>query len=72
MVGLWLGRRWAEYLTLVATVGLLIPEILELTKSISVLKLVTLVVNVAVVALPLVRQASLRSPRGREGRGGRT
>ena len=48
-VGLWRGRRWAEYLTLVATAVLLIPEIYELSHRVSALKIVTLVVNLAVV-----------------------
>lgn len=37
-VGLWLGRRWAEYLTFIATVVFVPYEIYELTKSISALK----------------------------------
>jgi uncharacterized membrane protein (DUF2068 family) len=48
-VGLWLGKRWAEYLTFVATSVLLIPEIYELTGRISVAKILTLVINLAVV-----------------------
>jgi uncharacterized membrane protein (DUF2068 family) len=48
MVGLWFAKRWAEYLTFVAT-ALLIPfEIVELFHSLSVLKIITLVINVAV------------------------
>jgi uncharacterized membrane protein (DUF2068 family) len=47
--GLWFGRRWAEYLTLLET-GLLVPfEIYELTTKISALKVVTLLLNLAVV-----------------------
>jgi uncharacterized membrane protein (DUF2068 family) len=49
-VGLWLGRRWAEYLTFVATVVFVPYEIYELTKSVSWLKLLALVVNVLIVA----------------------
>jgi uncharacterized membrane protein (DUF2068 family) len=49
-VGLWLGKRWAEYLTFVATSLLLIPEVYELTGQISVTKIITLVINLAVVA----------------------
>ncbi len=50
MVGLWLARRWAEYLTFVAT-SILIPfEVYELTSSVSTLKLVTFVLNVAIAA----------------------
>lgn len=48
-VGLWRGRRWAEYLTLVATATLLVPEILELSKSVTLLKMATLIINLAVV-----------------------
>jgi len=49
MVGLWLGRRWAEYLTFLATTALVPFEIYELSKSVSVLKTVTLVINVLIV-----------------------
>ncbi|WP_285486142.1 DUF2127 domain-containing protein [Amycolatopsis taiwanensis] len=49
-VGLWLAKRWAEYLTFVATTILLIPEVYELTRTVSALKVVALVINLAVVA----------------------
>jgi uncharacterized membrane protein (DUF2068 family) len=49
-IGLWLGRRWAEYLTFVATVVFVPYEIDELIKGVSVLKVVTLVINLAIVA----------------------
>jgi uncharacterized membrane protein (DUF2068 family) len=48
-VGLWWARRWAEYLTLIEVVALVPYEIYELTKRISVLKILTLLINVAVV-----------------------
>jgi uncharacterized membrane protein (DUF2068 family) len=48
--GLWRRRRWGEWLTVVATSLLLIPEVWELTKSVTVLKLGALLVNIAVVA----------------------
>jgi uncharacterized membrane protein (DUF2068 family) len=48
-VGLWLGRRWAEYLTFVATVVFVPYEIYELTKSITSLKLLTLAINLLIV-----------------------
>ena len=48
-VGLWLGKRWAEYLTFVATAVLLIPEVYELSHRVSALKIVTFVINLAVV-----------------------
>jgi uncharacterized membrane protein (DUF2068 family) len=49
MVGLWLAKRWAEYLTFIATSILLPYEVYELTLSVSVFKLVTLAINLAVV-----------------------
>ncbi len=49
-VGLWLGKRWAEYLTFIATIIFVPYEVDELTKSISVLKVLTLVLNLAIVA----------------------
>jgi len=49
MVGLWLARRWAEYLTFVATTLLLPLEVYELTRSVSALKALTLVINLAIV-----------------------
>lgn len=49
-VGLWSARRWAEYLTLIEVVVLLPIEIRELTLSLSPLKILTLVLNLAVVA----------------------
>jgi uncharacterized membrane protein (DUF2068 family) len=48
-VGLWYARRWAEYLTLIEVVALVPYEIYELTKRLSVLKIITLLINLAVV-----------------------
>lgn len=47
--GLWRGRRWAEYLTALATAGFLPLEIDELIKKVSVGRVVALVVNLAVL-----------------------
>ena len=47
-VGLWLGKRWAEYLTFVATIVFIPYEIDELIKSVTTLKVVALVINVAI------------------------
>ncbi len=54
MVGLWLVKRWAEYLTFVATTLLVPIEIYELYLSVSAFKVVTLVINVAIVAYLLL------------------
>jgi uncharacterized membrane protein (DUF2068 family) len=48
-VGLWLAKRWAEYLTFVATTVLLVPELYELAHGVGALKVVALVINLAVV-----------------------
>jgi uncharacterized membrane protein (DUF2068 family) len=48
-IGLWFMKRWAEYLTFVATTALLPLEVFELTKRVSPFKIVALVVNLAVV-----------------------
>jgi uncharacterized membrane protein (DUF2068 family) len=48
-VGLWLEKRWAEYLTAIATAGFLPFEIHELTKKVTVLRVAALVVNVAIL-----------------------
>jgi len=60
--GLWRRRRWAEYLTVLATSLLFVPEIYELSKRATILKGGALVVNAAIVAY-LVRR--LRAERGR-------
>jgi uncharacterized membrane protein (DUF2068 family) len=48
-VGLWKERRWAEYLTAVATVGFVPYEVYELTKGVSALKVGALVLNIVVL-----------------------
>lgn len=48
-VGLWFAKRWAEYLTFIATTVLLIPEVYELTGRITVIKIIALIINLAVV-----------------------
>ncbi len=53
--GLWLQRRWAEYLTVVVTASLIPFEIHELMQGATVARTVTLVVNVAVVVYLVVR-----------------
>jgi uncharacterized membrane protein (DUF2068 family) len=48
-IGLWHGKRWAEYLTFVATVVFLPFEIYELTERVSPLKVIGFLINLAVV-----------------------
>ena len=59
-IGLWRERRWAEYLTVIAT-GSLIPfEVWEIAHRPTPLRFATFVINVAVVIYLVVR---LRRPR---------
>jgi uncharacterized membrane protein (DUF2068 family) len=60
--GLFKRRRWGEWLTVVATSLLFIPEIWELTKSATFLKVGAVIVNIAVVVYLLWR---LRQPTAR-------
>ena len=56
-VGLWLAKRWAEYLTVVATAMFLPYEVSELLKSVTATKLVAFAINVlAVVYLLLAKR----------------
>lgn len=48
-VGLWFAKRWAEYLTLVATAMFLPLEVYELAHRFTPLKIVAFAINVAVV-----------------------
>jgi len=59
-IGLWKGKRWAEYLTVIAT-SMLIPfEVYELTRRLTTVRISALVVNVAAVIYLVYR---LRHPR---------
>ncbi len=53
--GLFTHRRWGEWLTVVATSLLFIPEIWELTKSATFLKVGAVIVNVLIVLYLLRR-----------------
>jgi uncharacterized membrane protein (DUF2068 family) len=54
-VGLLLGKRWAEYMTIITT-GLLMPlEIYEILKHANFWKIATLVINAAAVVYLIVR-----------------
>ncbi|HEX8520044.1 MAG TPA: DUF2127 domain-containing protein [Pseudonocardia sp.] len=53
-LGLWWGKRWAEYLTVVATAVFLPLEVYELTRTVTPTKVVAFALNVAVVVYLLV------------------
>ncbi|MDP9330803.1 MAG: DUF2127 domain-containing protein [Actinomycetota bacterium] len=65
-IGLWHERRWAEYLTVVATSGLLPFEIVEITKRVTVIRVGALIVNLAIVAWLLYRKRLFGIAGGRE------
>jgi uncharacterized membrane protein (DUF2068 family) len=53
-IGLWFGKRWAEYLTFVATVVFIPYEVYELTKTVTWLKIVAFAINVAIAVYLLL------------------
>jgi uncharacterized membrane protein (DUF2068 family) len=56
-VGLWLAKRWGEYLTVIATAAFLPYEVSELLKSVTVTKVGAFLINVlAVVYLLLAKR----------------
>jgi uncharacterized membrane protein (DUF2068 family) len=56
-VGLWLAKRWGEYLTVIATAAFLPYEVSELLKSVTVTKVGAFAINVlAVVYLLLAKR----------------
>lgn len=66
--GLWKRRRWGEWLTVAATSLLLVPEIWELTKSLTPLKVGGLVANLLIVAYLLWRLRDVSPPPARPSR----
>ncbi len=77
MVDLWFAKRWAEYLTFVATIVFIPIEVAELVRSVTVLKLLTFAINVAIALYLLLAKrlfdcAAATAPwwRSREADGG--
>jgi len=54
-VGLLMGKRWAEYMTVITTAGLLPLEIFEIVKKTNGVKIATLIINVAAVVYLVIR-----------------
>jgi uncharacterized membrane protein (DUF2068 family) len=82
-VGLWRERRWAEYLTAIATAGFLPFELRELARRVSIVRVGALVVNLAILVYLVWRkhlfgigrrdgQAERRNRRRGEGRASTT
>jgi uncharacterized membrane protein (DUF2068 family) len=55
-IGLWHERRWAEYLTAIATAGFLPFEIIELTRRVTVIRVGALVINLLILFWLLYRK----------------
>jgi uncharacterized membrane protein (DUF2068 family) len=55
-VGLWFGKRWAEYLTFISTTVLLPVEIYEIIHGATPLKVIGFLINIAVVVYLLLRK----------------
>jgi uncharacterized membrane protein (DUF2068 family) len=55
-IGLWMAKRWAEYLTFISTTLLLPLEIYEIIHRGTVLKVIGFLINLAVVIWLLVRK----------------
>ena len=62
-VGLWYQRRWAEYLTFIATILFLPYEIYELSRAVSAFKVIAFVINL-VIAVYLLYAKRLFGLRG--------
>ncbi|MEA2325340.1 MAG: hypothetical protein QOE68_299 [Thermoanaerobaculia bacterium] len=54
-IGLFLRKRWAEWLTIVATASLIPVEIYELLHRVTAIKIAVLAINIAVVIYLIVR-----------------
>lgn len=59
--GLWLRKRWGEWLTVIVTSSLIPVEIYEIYRHLSVLKFGVLAVNAAIVAYLIFRIRSQQS-----------
>ncbi len=56
--GLLLRKGWAEYFTIITTAGLIPLEVYELTRHVSVGKIIVLIINVAIVVYLILRVRS--------------
>src|SRR6476661_8328945 len=48
-IGLWRGKKWAEYLTIGVTASLLPVEVMALVNRIALVRIATLVINTLVI-----------------------
>jgi len=60
--GLWLRKRWGEWLTVVITSSLVPVELYEIHRHPSAVKLVVLAINIAIVVFLIYYMRTQRSP----------
>jgi uncharacterized membrane protein (DUF2068 family) len=53
-IGLFMAKRWAEYLTIIATASFIPVEIYELTEHFGPVKMLLLIINLIIVGILLV------------------
>jgi uncharacterized membrane protein (DUF2068 family) len=53
--GLLLRKRWAEYFTIISTAGLIPLEVYEISRHVSAVKILVLLINVAIVVYLVAR-----------------
>ena len=60
-VGLWMGKVWAEWLSIVATTSFIPFEVYEVAHKTTFLRVAILVANIAIVIYLLYRRIALRA-----------
>jgi uncharacterized membrane protein (DUF2068 family) len=63
-LGLWMGKRWAEYLTVIATTVFVPFEIVQLARHVTATRSAALLINLAVVAFLVYLLRRSEAPRG--------
>ena len=63
-IGLWRGKKWAEYLTIAVTASLLPFEVVAVVHRVTLVRVATLVINSVVIAY-LVWELRARSAKER-------
>jgi len=54
-IGLWMAKRWGEWLTVIITSSLVPVEIYEIFHHVSVIKILVLIINLAIAAYLIYR-----------------
>lgn len=62
-VGLWMGKVWAEWLTIIATTSFIPFEVYEVIHKPTIIRAAVLILNIAIVVYLLYRRRRLRSSR---------